>query len=368
MKINLQTDIDRESFLVDEHVIAGETVYLVTPKRMGVNWNQENKIFRSSIWNSEGNLISASFPKFMNWGENEERFPTPNSLDKCTIVEKLDGSLLCVSKYKGQYILRTRGTSNAFNFENGHELKIFESTILDKLKDENETWDYSILFEWMSPNNVIILNYGDEPIWKLIGFINHHDYSLADQVLLDLMAKKYDLLRPEYFTFKNITDLVSSIQKLKGKEGVCVYSKKGQVIHKLKSADYLVKHRFKSSVTLENTLDLYFANNQPKYQDFVNILIDTFDYECFEMVRGYVSEILDASKEVEKIVDGFHNFIYTHLVQLKNRKLQAEKVIQSYSTTNRSSMLFTLLDKKPLSREQLEKLFWQVLKTNRKIS
>ena len=100
MKIDLNT-IDRESFYVNEHVWNGERVYLVVPKEMGCVWTQENKIFRSSVWNYDGELISASFPKFVNWGEKPETFPTPSSLDNTTIVDKLDGSTLIVSKYKG---------------------------------------------------------------------------------------------------------------------------------------------------------------------------------------------------------------------------------------------------------------------------
>lgn len=43
------TVIDETQFDVVPHLLCGETVYLVTPKRMGVNWNQSNKIFRSSV-------------------------------------------------------------------------------------------------------------------------------------------------------------------------------------------------------------------------------------------------------------------------------------------------------------------------------
>jgi hypothetical protein len=46
-------------------------------------------------------------------------------------VEKLDGSTLIVSKYNGQYILRTRGTVDASKLANGFELELFKSTILN---------------------------------------------------------------------------------------------------------------------------------------------------------------------------------------------------------------------------------------------
>ena len=361
MKIDLDK-VDRTQFMVHEHSLNGEIVHLIQPQHIGTQWRQDNKHLRSVVVNYDGEVISAGFPKFTNWGENPDHFPVPTSLRNCTIMEKLDASLLIVSKYKGQYILRTRGTVDASTMANGHELELFKSTILNKLYDNNDTWNYSVLFEWLSPINKIVLSYGDESIWKLVGFVDHSDYSLATQDMLDLMAKKYDFLRPEIYTFTDVNDLLQNVDQWKGKEGVCVYSKNDQTIHKVKSADYLIKHRFKSEATLENTLDLYFSYGKPSYQEFESKLTETFDYECFEMVRGYASQICDASKEVNKIVDGFKSFIDNQLKVLSTRKEQAQKVISSYSESNRSSMIFSLLDGKTLTTDQHKKLFWQVLK------
>jgi len=364
MKIDISS-IDRESFMVHEHIIYGEVVYLVQPKHIGAKWKNDNLHFRSSVWNYNGELISASFPKFFNWGEQPDLSPVPNSLKNATIVEKLDGSTLIVSKYNGQYILRTRGTVDASTMANGHELELFKDTILKTLESKIvtwSTWKFSILFEWVSPINKIVLNYGDEPDWYLVGMICHDDYELHSQHDLDDFAKRHNLKRPATYTFTDVNDLLQNVDQWKGKEGVCVYSKNDQTIHKVKSADYLIKHRFKSEATLENTLDLYFSYGKPLYQEFESKLTETFDYECFEMVRGYASQICDASKEVNKIVDGFKSFIDNQLKVLSTRKEQAQKVISSYSESNRSSMIFSLLDGKTLTADQNKKLFWQVLK------
>ena len=121
MKVDLQA-IDLTQFYVNERVLNGELVYLVIPQQIGAKWNKENKVFRSSVWNADGELISAGFPKFTNWGENPEVFPLPTDLTGATIMEKLDGSLVVVYKYKGQFFLRTRGTTDATTLDNGHEL------------------------------------------------------------------------------------------------------------------------------------------------------------------------------------------------------------------------------------------------------
>jgi len=220
MKIDIDK-VDRTQFMVHHFHAFGEIVHLIQPQNIGTKWTQDNKHMRSVVVNYEGEVISASFPKFTNYGENPEHFPVPASLKHCTVVEKLDGSTLIVSKYKGQYILRTRGTVDASTMANGFELELFKSTILSKLQDNNDTWGYSIIWEWLSPINKIVLSYGDEPMWKLIGFINHINYSLAQQDMLDAMAKKYDLLRPEIYTFTDITDMLQIVDKWQDKEGVC---------------------------------------------------------------------------------------------------------------------------------------------------
>jgi hypothetical protein len=74
---------------------------------------------------------------------------------------------------------------------NGHEIEIFKEKILSKLYDDNDTWDYSVLLEWVSPVSKIVLNYGDEPDWYLVGFIYHINYSMAQQDLLDAITEAY---------------------------------------------------------------------------------------------------------------------------------------------------------------------------------
>jgi hypothetical protein len=361
MKYDLST-IDQNQFNVVPHLIAGDTCFLVFPQRMGVEWNQQNKVLRSSVWNSNGELVSAGFPKFVNWGEKPEVFPTPTNLNNTVVVEKLDGSLLIVSKYKGQFILRTRGTVDAYTLDNGYELDIFKqkhSSVLEACKDES-TWDHSYLFEWTTPTNRIVIDYGAEPAWKLIGLVHHDDYSLATQDTLDFVANQLGLQRPETFTFGSTEELIASVEQWKGKEGVCVYSKNGQEIHKVKGQEYLRCHHFKSNATFENTVDLFFEFGQPSYQDFQSKLVEVFDWECANMVLGFTSTICDGFKEVNSIVSYMKEFVEP--MKSLSRKEAAQKIIGSYSTTNRASYCFQLLDGKELDKDALKKLLYQVTK------
>ena len=366
MKIDLQS-IDRESFMVHEHLWNGELLYLVQPVHIGCKWSQQNSIFRSSVWNADGELVSASFKKFVNWGENPDNFPVPTSLDKATIVEKIDGSALIVSKYKGNFMIRTRGTLDATRMDNGHEIEIFKTEILPKLNNvhlvNGDTWQYSFVFEWTSPLNRIVIRYGDDPQFVLTGIVYHGDYSLIDQLTLDNIAWEHGLKRPATYTFSSIADLLERVDLWIGKEGVCLY--KNQGIWKIKSADYLIKHRLKEEFgSLEKVLDFFISEGCPDYNDFYNKVAEVVDFETAEECRGDISRCIDGWKEVEKILDHMVKFC-SHLQDkalYPTRKEQALKVIANYGNTNRASFVFKLLDDKMLVADDHKKLMFQVLK------
>lgn len=364
MKINLQ-EIDQTQFMVHPHIIGGKTVYLVQPQHIGCKWHQDNKHLRSSVWDHEGNLVSAGFPKFTNWGENPDHFPIPTSLKNTTVVEKLDGSLLIVSKWNGEVILRTRGTTDATALDNGYELEEFKNNHLIRLlaNDKSDTWDYSYLFEWVSPVNRIILNYGDNPKWFLVGGVEHKDYSLWSQVGLDNAALDYGVERPTTYTFPTIEDLLRNIEGWKGKEGVVIYSNKDQSLHKVKGLWYLALHRMKEALaSFDKVVDCWYEQGEPTYQKFEEFIANQFDWELWSQIRGDASNICDGSKGVDQIVAGMQRFVDETLKPLPNRKEQALKILSAYGNTNRASFVFKLLDGKTLERDDRKKLLYQVLK------
>jgi len=361
MKIDLNI-INRESFYINEHIWNGETVYLVTPKELGCEWNQDNIIFRSSVWNSDGELISASFPKFVNWGEKPDVFPVPTSLNSATVVEKLDGSTLIISKYKGNIMIRTRGTIDASKLEkNGDEIEIFKSLVLPKIlkaKDTNQdTWSWSYIFEWTSPRNKIVLDYGNKPEFLLIGLVYHSQYILMLQDGLDSLARFLDVPRPQTYTFNAINELISNVQAWEGKEGVCVYSNGGQTIHKVKAFQYLKLHAFKSSATLNNTIELYFELGKPDYTEFVDKITEKFDYECCQLILPFIRTILTAHRHIRDIIANLNVFVEP----LKNLPRKDAAAIIIEKQPEYKSYCFTILSGKLLDDNELKKLIYSVL-------
>ena len=270
MKIDIQS-IDSEQFNIEPKKIGDIDCFLVTPKRIGVKWTHANKIFRSSVWSADGDLISAGFYKFPNWGECPDTFPVPKDLSKTHIVEKLDGSCLIFSHYNGQYIIRTRGTVSAYGMENAHELDILKEKY-PKLFDFTKhitTWiednpgrgrGISILCEWLSPSNQIVIKH-DSPDIKLIGAVCHDEYTLYEQFELDYIAELLEIPRLGYFLYGSMGTLVDEINKFTNFEGVCIYSNRDQSIHKVKTELYLKKHRFKEHANIESVQDLFIESD-----------------------------------------------------------------------------------------------------------
>jgi hypothetical protein len=361
MKIKFE-EYDLTEFLIKDGVFCGNYSKLITPNHVGTKFTQKNKIFRSSIWSNIGLLLSAGLPKFVNFLENPENFPVPLTIDNCSFVEKIDGSLCCIDFVDNQISTRTRGTFSVETMENKSDFDYCLSKypkIIDWLKQNNY---YTLLCEITTPNLRVVLDYGYEPDFWLVGAVDKNDYSLMTQYDLDKLGKELGLRRPESFSFNSIEELLSKVGNWTSKEGVCLYSKNSQEIHKIKANSYLKLHRFKENATLENTLELFMEYGCPSYKDFEIKLQTQFDFECWNMIRGFASNICDAWKEVQKIIGGFNDFVEKVLRPLQTRRDQAAKVLASYGNSSRTSFVFKMLDSKQLSDEDLKKLFWQILK------
>jgi hypothetical protein len=371
MRINLHS-IDTGQFLVHQHFIGEHECFLLQPQHIGTSWNKDNLIYRSSLWDKEGNPVSLSFKKFFNYDEKPDIFPAPSDLKNAKLMEKLDGSTLIFSRYKGHTVIRTRGTVDARKQANGHEIDY----LLQKypkfadMLNRTDTYDQSFIYEWLSPTNRIVLNYGDEPEMKLIAAIGHADYTLAPQSVLDLYAKSWDLSRPRTFSYNSVEEMKSAVEVLKDQEGLCVYYGNEQQIRKVKAASYLFLHRAKSEISsIEKVIDVYIdwfiprhtLSHEPTgYVEFFEYLTEKFDFEIATMATGHASRICDAMKEVSKIMNALFEFASARMYIARN--IAAKEILQAYGSTGRSAIIFKMLDRKTIGADDYKKLLYQVLK------
>lgn len=364
MKYDL-SNLDLESFMVSSRDFHGETLHLIGPNRNGAKWTKDNLFLRSCVVNDNGDIVSLGFKKFFNFGEKPDLSPVPTNLKNTYIKEKFDGSLLIISKYKGKFILRTRGTIDAYAMKNGYELNILKSKHpkLFEFQPFFESWPFSILIEWCSPINQIVCKF-DEPIFYLLGIIFHDSLVYWEDEQLKANAKYWEMPMPKEYTFNDIETMIGDVFKWEKKEGIVLYSNEGQTMHKSKSDWYNTLHRMKSELgSFDKVMDFYVNANCPDYLTVYQIVLDTFDFELAEQVKGSLSKLVDAKKEVDKIISGMKEFVFK-LQVLSIRRLQAEKILSSYGQTNRAGYCFKLLDGKTLDNDDIKKLLYQCLKSS----
>jgi hypothetical protein len=356
MKIDL-SNINKNDFIIREGKLSGEIVYLIFPKA-NPSWNKNNLILRSSVWDVNGNLISAGFPKFSNLGEKPEIFGNITDLDGASIVEKLDGSLGICSMWKGTPIFRTRGTLDARNLDNGQEVDQIIK-MYPKLFSHNSspTWNYSLLVEWLSPTNRIVIKHDVLDI-KLVGGINHSDYSTMSQSQLDSIAEKINVGRPEYYKADSLEDLIKHVKSLKGKEGVCLMTKDGK-IYKIKSDEYLIKHRMKEHLcSFDKLLDYYVQYKLISPKEMYGVIEKEIDWETAEETKEDVEKIYNEYKNIDKIIDDINDFVQS-LKSLHPRE-SAEMINSKYGKSGLSFVAFALLKGRQISYDEKIKMLYKI--------
>lgn len=351
--------------MVHPHEIAGETCHLVQPQHIGATWSEDNLHLRSSIWNSNGELVSASFKKFVNWEERPDLQPAPADLSDAQLVEKVDGSTLIVSKYQGQLIVRTRGTSDASKLDNGHEIPLLlvKYPNIEEFFRGYDTLPISLIFEWVSPLNRIVIAYPESDL-ILIGAIWHNDYSLWHQSTLDPIAQFLGVKRPTVLSFRSIDEMLRTVEVMQGQEGICVYYNGGQSIRKVKSARYLMLHRLKSELgSISKVLDLYLAHMETEAahppvdmipQCFYDYVAKTFDFEIAEQVKPMILRIEIACTKAQTVI-AYVRAEVRGLVEL-SRKEAALSIIARYGNTPEKGIAFLLLDNRPIPTKTLRAL------------
>ena len=343
-----------EEFCVRECVIANTCCKLIFPNQIGVKWTEENKVFRSSIWTKKGELVSASWKKFTNLGEQLE-FEPLNIDSDIEFIHKIDGSTLIISKFKEKLIVRTRGTHDATILENGDEISflkqkynlVFDNVLLDSEK-------YSIICEWYSPRNIIVEREAEEPTLWLTGIIKHNDYSYLLQKDLDVFASEWGIKRPSRYQFNSLSSMIESVNHWKKGEGIVIYGNNGQVLKKTKSDRYLLLHKIKSQLnSTDNLIDFYIEKGMPSFENFSKIIETEFDFEIAVQLKDEIEKICNAGEKSNKCIDNLIEMVHA-IRRVETRKEQAEMIKRNCGEN--SGYAFAILDNKEITKLQWFKM------------
>ncbi len=337
--------------------------FLLTPAANKFEWDYDKKdpygelselSWRSSILDENGFEISGGLPKFYNWGENRDENGSYSYIDKkiaedisnhkAIITKKEDGSLIIRSVYNNQVLFRTRGyhelpeNIGEINFK-----EIVMKIINDKypiLLDPKILKDVDVMFEFISPENKIIIKYDTRDL-ILLAIKDKNSHKILPRKLLEEIAASYNLNIVEVmFDFekcsspqdiKNLIDEME-INKTWQNEGVVIQSSDGFLV-KIKGQQYLSLHKMKSNFNYIKMVEICeenYINNLEELKKYLKNILnldweDIYDikymFDLYIQRKNYFLSILD---EIEFFVNNWkpqnnNNVQKQFATQVKNK-------------------------------------------------
>jgi len=288
---------------------------LITPSHSAAvgnaAWSRDNLWWRSRVETVKGELVSQGFGKFFNLGMgpldlNIGLADVAKAVDRGDALAtlKLDGSLLIRSVYKGKVILRTRGSFTYEHLDNAFEMEEFKRKY-PLLFDPIFAYNYSLLLEWVSPNNVIVIKY-PEPELVIVGAVDHRTMSYVRAEELKAFAEMTDMTDMKMVDFFPLTkkgweDLYANLDSNHEVEGYVIRLNNEQRLVKVKCAPYLTKHSLKSRLDSETLADMYFQYGRPDFSGFVTEFGKSFDEEVAMWAMPAIASLYDGVRELNAI-------------------------------------------------------------------
>lgn len=208
---------------------------------------------RGLILNTEGDIVSMSFPRFFNYNQG---WASELDWEHTNAELKLDGTLITVYAYKGNYFIQTRGRANADGSlaqseETFYErvFEIFKKKFNDPFgpfKANNPNEKYCWCFEYVSPDNRIVTPYEYEAL-VLIAAFNKNLCSEVKPEYVDQFAAEYHFQRPAFSRVTSMAAVEKLLEKLDPlEEGLVLVDHRFRRI-KAKNPGYLSIARLKNT-------------------------------------------------------------------------------------------------------------------------
>lgn len=347
---------DPESFNFKDGVVGGDDCWLIIPKAINCVWNEDNLQFRSMIIRkSDHKIISRGYDKFFNWSEAPELDKFPDGPFES--ITKLDGSLIIWGTHNKELIHRTRGTFDASFLPNGSEIEFLKNKYSQFVDAVRLNPTKSILTEWQTKSNIIVIDEVEEPTLSLIGIIDNETGLLTSQKRLDELALDWELNRPTRHHYDSIQELISDVNSWVDSEGVVVYSQDGQSLRKIKSEWYRSLHAMAEGYkNINNVLDVFLES--PKFLDpkqFFEYLEQYTSHEVAVKCKDHIEKIcLSYEKFINKITF-IRSQIDIFIRTMSSRKEQAIEINQKFGKGWKSTYAFLYLDNKEIPTALLKK-------------
>tara|TARA_R110000851_G_scaffold72413_1_gene160430 strand:- start:3078 stop:4232 length:1155 start_codon:yes stop_codon:yes gene_type:complete len=227
-------------------------------------------------------IVSRSFDRFFNYGEcdNDEYV----DINELTAYEKIDGSLVSVFFYNGEWLYRTKSMimpADEMQMNSGRSWnELIESTI--DINKNNWFTNYTYIFEICSRDNRVVTRYDDDRSYILAIRQNTSGWYLNHDELGKVAHSSRSIL-PKRYAFKTMQDCLISSKELPNlEEGYVMYNKFNIPVMKIKSPAYVAAHRLRgeSVLTPKRILEMMRIGEVDEY-----LAIFPEDTEAFDEVE-----------------------------------------------------------------------------------
>ena len=299
--------LDVEKIRGDFRIISEDGLRFISPKRSVWEWEDDERWLRSIVVDEDGFVVSSGWPKFGNYSEfKKDSEILDNALknnEDVRFSHKEDGSLCIRSIIKDEVVFRSRGTF----FGGGEEgfgnlfFKIAKEKY-PKLLDPLWMRDVSLLFEYVSPENFIVIRYNKEDL-IFIGAVVHDSLSICTWNQVEKISKEGNLNLVRLHNLPK--DLASLLEEVKRwtDEGVVVRCNNDQTFVKIKSASYLFNHRKRFNLNYEVVVHIVEDEKVADKDQFINAMkkLD-YDWETIKEAEGFYDRVLSVKEKVDNIV------------------------------------------------------------------
>ena len=300
--------VDVRQFRVSNrrHPILGDVV-LITPGFDKHVWNGDEHL-RSLMLRPNGEVICSGFPKFRNYGENQDLDKiTLNSIvnDEASFFTKLDGSLVIRSVIDGYVNFRTRGSDTLGEFTDAVMSVI--NNKYPKLLDADIKSDETLLFEFTtaSIDRKIIVEYTEDDL-TLLGGMNIKSGELPSVLggkhYLENAKKSLGLTISESHSLGiDPKSIVESVSSWVGQEGVVAWciTEFGWHLAKIKSEWYSGLHVLKYNLSADKIQKIAFIRNIDSAEKLKTELFSMgLDWEAFEIAKPRFIQYIDRKNSV----------------------------------------------------------------------
>jgi len=269
-------------------------------------------------------IISCGFPKFMLLDKGNEEYNIDlNDLLKANdliATTKIDGTCLLRYVQDGKVKWRTK-QSFWVQMENAFEIEDFTKQY-PKLNDPSFCHDLTLIFEWVSPFNPIIVKY-DIPDITLIGAIRYDvgvpwhaaNINMLQLDALSTIAHSCNVKMVPSFQLRTTNDVLGLIETTRSSdqmEGYVLRLNKDQDLVKIKSDWWLILFACKIQFTTALAVELWLYWEKPDWGTYQQKFMDDLGLDAWYKAAPLVSAMYDGIKRVQRIMDHLQTFCDQH--------------------------------------------------------